>query len=83
MLAAGAFRGGLIAALGTDGIDGASDAAGALLDASVFAQVAALGLDASTFLARHDAGTLLSLAGGAIRTGKTGTNVADLCLVLP
>ncbi len=79
----GSTGSGLFAAMGTDGIDGASEAAGGLFDASLLARIKALGLEPSVFLTRHDAGTLLSLAGGAIRTGRTGTNVADLTLVWP
>ena len=73
----------LIASLGTDGIDGASDAAGGLLDRALLTRTNELGLDCDAALTQHDAGTLLSRVGGAILTGKTGTNVADVCLVVP
>lgn len=75
--------GALIASLGTDGIDGESDAAGAMLDGELLSRATSLGLDPSASLARHDSGSWLSSAGASLETGRTGTNVADLCLVLP
>lgn len=74
---------GLLLSLGTDGIDGASDAAGALVDAHVVDEVARRGLDPAVALARNDATPLLDAVGATLRCGPTGTNVADLCLFLP
>jgi len=74
---------GVIASLGTDGIDGASTAAGALLDHALRARIKAMGLDVGAALENHDSGSLLATAGGSLLTGKTGTNVADVCLVIP
>ena len=72
----------LIASVGTDGEDGPTDAAGGFADAAVFAEIARLDLDAPKALARCDAYPLLAAAGGLIRTGTTGTNVADIRIVL-
>jgi glycerate-2-kinase len=72
----------LVVAMGTDGVDGRSDAAGALVDAAVVARAAALGLDPERFLSANDADAYFRLAGGRIVTGATGTNVADLALYL-
>jgi glycerate 2-kinase len=72
----------LVASLGTDGEDGPTTAAGGLADPGVAAQVAALGLDAAAAVARCDALPLLQAAGGLVVTGPTGTNVADVRLVL-
>ena len=63
---------------GTDGEDGPTDAAGALLDAAVHRRVLELGLDANEFLARNDAYTFFERTGGLLMTGPTGTNVCDI-----
>ena len=72
----------LVASIGTDGEDGPTDAAGAVADAAVVAAIGAHRLDVPRALARCDAYPLLQLAGGLIRTGPTGTNVADVRIVL-
>ena len=72
----------LVAALGTDGIDGPTDAAGGLGDGSTVERAAEVGLDVEGALRRNDAYPLLEALGDLIRTGPTGTNVADLMLVL-
>jgi glycerate 2-kinase len=72
----------LVASIGTDGEDGPTDAAGAVTDAAVVAAIAAHRLDVGRALARCDAYPLLNAAGGLIRTGPTGTNVADVRIVL-
>ena len=72
----------VIASVGTDGEDGPTDAAGACADASVARAIAGSSLNIDRALARCDAYPLLDSAGGLIRTGPTGTNVADLRLVL-
>jgi hydroxypyruvate reductase len=72
----------LVASIGTDGEDGPTDAAGGIADATVVATVAAAGLDAGAALDRCDAHPLLAAVGGLVRTGPTGTNVADLRLLL-
>jgi len=71
-----------IASVGTDGEDGPTDAAGGFADRSVVEAIGSLRLDVPTALARCDAHPLLAAAGGLIRTGPTGTNVADVRIVL-
>ncbi len=67
---------------GTDGEDGPTDAAGAILDAGVIARMRELGLDPQSFLARNDAYSFFEQVGGLIKTGPTHTNVCDLRVVL-
>ncbi|MEX2026138.1 MAG: DUF4147 domain-containing protein, partial [Pirellulaceae bacterium] len=62
---------------GTDGEDGPTDAAGAILDAGVIARMRELGLDPGSFLARSDAYSFFDQVGGLIKTGPTHTNVCD------
>ncbi len=69
-----------VACLGTDGGDGNTDAAGALVDGDTLAR--APGHDPRAALAAHDSHTFLAAAGALLRTGPTLTNVGDLALVL-
>lgn len=66
---------------GTDGEDGPTDAAGALVDAVVAERAMALGLDPQEFLGRNDAYHFFEATDGLIRTGPTNTNVCDLRIV--
>lgn len=66
---------------GTDGEDGPTDAAGALVDAGVAQRAAGLGLDAADSLRRNDAYTFFQQADGLLQTGPTGTNVCDVRVV--
>ena len=67
---------------GTDGEDGPTDAAGAVLDDEVIRQAAAQKLDPRDYLARNDAYTFFDATGGLIKTGPTNTNVCDVRVVL-
>ena len=71
-----------ILSAGTDGTDGPTDAAGAIAEGSTLAHAAAAGLDAAQYLARNDSYHFFDKLGGLIRTGPTGTNVADIQIVL-
>jgi glycerate 2-kinase len=83
LCAHGAWPAGLvIASIGTDGEDGPTDAAGGCADAAVVAAIGRFQLDLRRALRRCDAHPSLDAAGGLVRTGPTGTNVADLRLVL-
>jgi glycerate 2-kinase len=72
----------LAAAVGTDGVDGPTDAAGGIADGGTVARGRAQGLDAGRALADNDSHTFLSAAGDLIVTGPTGTNVNDLLVIL-
>ena len=67
---------------GTDGEDGPTDAAGALLDESLLGQASAKGLDPKAFLVRNDAYHFFDPLDGLIKTGPTHTNVCDVRVVV-
>jgi glycerate 2-kinase len=71
-----------IASLGTDGVDGLTEHAGAVVDGTTVARAAAAGLDPRRALSRHDSGSFFASLGDALVTGPTGTNVNDLAVVL-
>ena len=73
----------VVASLATDGVDGASDAAGGVVDQETAREAAALGLaPPAAFLAASDSSSFLGPLGGLIVTGPTGTNVVDLTVLL-
>lgn len=67
---------------GTDGRDGPTDAAGGIVDAGTLSRIAASGADATALLANNDSHRALTLAGDLLVTGPTGTNVADVQILL-
>ena len=67
---------------GTDGTDGPTDAAGAIVDASTVQRGRARGLDAAAFLARNDSYHFLKATDDLLITGPTFTNVMDLQVML-
>lgn len=69
-------------AAGTDGIDGTTDAAGAVVDGGTVARAIRAGLDPDLALERNDSGGFFADLGERIVTGPTGTNVGDLWFVL-
>jgi glycerate 2-kinase len=73
---------GVVLAAGTDGVDGPTDAAGACIDGGTVARARARGFDPLAALAATDSHRILDAAGDLIRTGPTGTNVADLVVAL-
>jgi len=72
----------LIAALGTDGTDGPTDAAGAIATGETIRRARSLGVDAQAHLANNDAYHFFQALGDLIITGPTGTNVNDLLFIL-
>jgi glycerate 2-kinase len=70
----------------TDGADGgagkATDPAGAVIDATTFAKMKALGLDSKAYLDNNDATTFFEATGDLLLTGPTLTNVNDIRVIL-
>jgi hydroxypyruvate reductase len=69
-----------VLAAGSDGIDGNSQCAGAVVFASTARQIVQSGYDIKAELAAANAGGLLMLTGDLFKTGATGTNVMDLII---
>ncbi|MGB7864649.1 MAG: DUF4147 domain-containing protein [Candidatus Sulfotelmatobacter sp.] len=67
---------------GTDGVDGNSPAAGAVVDGSTVKRAHAKGLDAGAALEKFDAYPFFSGLGDAVETGPTGNNLRDLRILL-
>ncbi|HEY5651305.1 MAG TPA: DUF4147 domain-containing protein [Acidimicrobiia bacterium] len=68
-------------ALTTDGIDGPTDAAGAIVDGGSAARIRSTGLSPEAALMNNDSFPVLAASGDLVRIGPTGTNVADLWFV--
>jgi glycerate 2-kinase len=71
-----------ILAAGTDGVDGPSDAAGAIADGDSLNRARKLGLDARAALENNDAYNFFAPLGDLVVTGPTGTNLMDVTLAL-
>ncbi len=71
-----------VVAIGTDGTDGPTDAAGAVVDGDTVAHAQRLSVDLKDALTRHDTYPALKKLQQLIITGPTGTNVNDLYLLL-
>lgn len=67
---------------GTDGTDGPTDAAGAIVDGHAISSAERLGLRAGEYLDNNDSYNFFSKAGGLLVTGPTGTNVMDIQMAL-
>jgi hydroxypyruvate reductase len=72
----------VVAALATDGIDGPTVAAGAMVDGSTLVRARGRGLDPSMYLSENDSYAFFQSLGDAFITGPTGTNVNDLTIIL-
>jgi glycerate-2-kinase len=71
-----------VLAAGTDGTDGPTDAAGAIIDGSTVARGRAGGTDARRALEANDAYHYLRTSGDLLVTGPTNTNLLDLYVVV-
>jgi glycerate 2-kinase len=71
-----------LASAGTDGVDGPTDAAGAIVDRTTLSRASAAGLPPDRFLSDNNAYAFFHALGDLIHTGPTGTNVGDLQVIL-
>ena len=77
------MRGAVLASIGSDGIDGNSDVAGAIVDAYTIREAEGKVLDIFDYLRRHDTYSFFKALGKhLIYTGPTGTNVNDLTVIV-
>ena len=67
---------------GTDGRDGPTDAAGAIVDAGTWPRITDADLDPAALLANNDSYAALQASGDLLITGATGTNVADIQILM-
>ncbi|MDI3336943.1 DUF4147 domain-containing protein [Defluviimonas aestuarii] len=67
---------------GTDGRDGPTDAAGGIVDSGTAGRIRAAGRDPEALLANNDSHAALKAAGDLLTTGATGTNVADVQILM-
>lgn len=67
---------------GTDGTDGPTDAAGAVIDQTTYSKAVQEGMQPEQFLNNNDAYHFFEKQGGLIKTGPTHTNVMDVIVLL-
>jgi glycerate-2-kinase len=72
----------VVASLSTDGVDGPTDAAGAIVDGKTIERAMRLGLNPEEYLADNDSYGFFSKLGDLIVTGQTGTNVNDITVIV-
>jgi glycerate-2-kinase len=75
-------RGWAMLAYSTDGIDGPTSAAGAVVCGETVGRMRAAGIDAAASLANHDSHAALKASGDLITTGLTGTNVNHIAVLV-
>jgi glycerate 2-kinase len=72
----------VVASFATDGIDGPTDAAGAVATGETYSRAREMGLDPQEYLNSNDAYNFFKQVGGLIELGPTGTNVNDILVAL-
>lgn len=72
----------VVASIATDGVDGPTDAAGALVDGFTLERAEAKGLDPLDYLERNDSYSFFKAIGDLIETSPTGTNVNDITVIM-
>jgi glycerate-2-kinase len=78
----GSMDGLVVASLSTDGVDGPTDAAGAIVDGKTIIRAHKLGLNPRKLLAENNSYSFFSKLGDLIFTGPTGTNVCDVSVIV-
>lgn len=71
-----------LASVGTDGVDGVSDSAGAIVDGLTYERAREKGLNPLEYLGNNDSHNFFKKLGDLIYTGPTGTNVNDVMVVV-
>jgi glycerate-2-kinase len=71
-----------ILSIGSDGRDGPTDVAGAVVDGFTYEKALSLGLKPEEFLERNDSYSFFKQVGGHVTTGYTGTNVNDFVIIV-
>jgi len=77
-----ASHGVVVASLTTDGVDGPTDAAGAIVDGKTLERAQKMGLDPLRYLVDNDSYHFFSELGDLVFTGPTGTNVNDVSVII-
>ncbi len=72
----------VLVSIGTDGRDGPTDAAGAVVDNYSLSKAEKLGLDYKSYLMNNDSYSFFNKMGDLVITGQTGTNVADIGVII-
>jgi glycerate-2-kinase len=72
----------VVASISTDGVDGPTDAAGAIVDGKTLARAAKMRLRSEKYLAENDSYHFFSKLGDLVFTGPTGTNVNDISVIV-
>jgi glycerate-2-kinase len=75
-------KGVVLLSAGTDGTDGPTDAAGAIVDGETIKKAKASGIDPASYLNNNDSYNFFKEVDSLLITGPTGTNVMDLQIVL-
>lgn len=78
----GVMDGVVVASLSTDGVDGPTNAAGAIVDGKTMSRAEEMDLNPEEFLAENDSYNFFSKLGDLIFTGPTGTNVNDVSVIV-
>lgn len=75
-------KGVTVLSAGTDGTDGPTEAAGAIVDSDTVRRAGIMGIDAERFLKNNDSYNFFKKSGGLFMTGPTGTNVMDVMMAI-
>jgi len=76
------LKGVVIASVSTDGIDGPTDAAGAIVDGNTISRSKSKGLNAEKYLQNNDSYSFFKELGDLVFSGPTGTNVNDISILV-
>ena len=72
----------VVGSIATDGVDGPTDAAGAIADGTTVKRGKRFGMDAEDYIRKNDSYNYFRRLGDLIMTGPTGTNVNDIMIIV-